>query len=85
MNDNLLDVPDFLRRPEMIALDNLPKPHNGCNCICHKIPNTSHCIPCCGNGVEKIINLSEISQSTVTKSLLQIKDAARIKKTRVEI
>jgi hypothetical protein len=30
----------------------LPKAYGGCTCVCHRMPNVYHCMPCCYPGKE---------------------------------
>jgi len=57
--EEFIDIPDFLRRPDMVALDNLPIAHHGCNCDCHKMAGVNHCIPCCSENDKPIINFND--------------------------
>lgn len=33
----------------------LPPAYSGCHCECHRIPNVSHCMPCCSPTQETLI------------------------------
>lgn len=39
------------------SMGGLPEAHNGCQCHCHRMAGVSHCVPCCGVGINDHIKI----------------------------
>lgn len=35
--------------------EHMSEAYGGCSCMCHRVPNIFHCVPCCYPGKENIL------------------------------